>query len=176
MKKSVIIVTVLVYLISIVVVAFLGYVAEIHNPPLYAEDIVMVINDEIYAPETEADVYTYTAYGTPIYDIFYNPNADPNAEDSSRYRYQFKFRGYDEYEYYYDEINLIQMHLMPYSSKGECDNLNLSYYIDDSRDNYISVDTKGEVTLKKKLALGNESIMVSTKDGTNIKIYINIYW
>ena len=176
MKKSVIIVTVLVYLVSIVVVAFLGYVAEIHNPPIYAEDIVMVINDEIYAPENEEDVYTYTSYGTPIYDILYNPEADTSATDSSKYKYRIKFRGYDEYEYFYDEIKDIKLNLKPYSSQGECENLNLSYYVDDARDDYIKVDTKGEVTLKKKLTIGNESIMVTTKDGTNIKIYINIYW
>ena len=173
MKKSVIIITALVYIIAIVTVAFLGYVAEIHNPPIYAESIVMTIPNATNFPE---EPYTFYANGAPIYTITYNSEADASATDNTKYTYLIKFKGADEFEYYYESINQLQLNLAPYSSKGECENLNLSYYIDKDRFEYITVSNEGVVEFKHYSSIGSEEVAVSTKDGTNITIYLKIYW
>lgn len=173
MKKSVIIITTLVYFIAIVTVAFLGYVAEIHNPPIYAESIVMTIPN---APDFPEEPYVFYANGAPIYTITYNPEADIEAEDKNKYAYTIKFMGADEFEYYYENINSLQLYLTPYSSKGECENMHLSYHIDSDRKDYITVSKDGEVQFKCFSNIGNEEVVVSTKDGTNITLYLKIYW
>lgn len=173
MKKSVIIITALVYLIAIVTVAFLGYVAEIHNPPILAEGIVMTIPNATNFPE---EPYTFYANGAPIYTITYNSEADIEAKGNAKYTYLIKFNGADEFEYYFEKINELHLNLAPYSSKGECENQNLSYYIDKDRADYISVSTEGVVEFKQYSIIGSEEVAVSTKDGTNIRIYLKIYW
>lgn len=179
MKKSVIIVTAIVYLLSIVVVAFLGFVAEIHNPPIYAEDIVMVLDeaDQKDFPNWPEEPYTYYANGAPLYDVTYNPEANIESENiEERYKYTFKFRGKDEAEFFYNYINEISLNMMPYSSQGECETLKLDYTIDKDRQQFVEVSKEGIVTYKVFAKASHETIVVSTKDGTNIRIYINIVW
>ena len=179
MKKSVIIVTALIYLVSIVVVAFLGYVAETHNPPIYAEDIIMVLDeqDQKDFPNFPEEPYTYYANGAALYDVTENPNADIESEDlEQRYRYVFKFRGKDEAEFFYNYINEIDLHMMPYSSRGECETLKLDYTIGKDRQDYVGVSKEGKVSYKVFAKASHETVVVSTKDGTNIRIYINIVW
>lgn len=173
MKKSVIIITALVYFIAIITVAFLGYVAEIHNPPIYAESIVMSIPN---APKFPEEPYTFYSNGAPIYTITYNSEADIEATDNNKYSYLIKFSGTDEFEYYFENINSLPLNLKPYSEKGECENQNLSYYIDKDRNKYITVDKDGTVEFKLFTNIGSEEVIVSTKDGTNITIYLKIYW
>lgn len=173
MKKSVIIITGLVYLLSIVLVAFLGFVAEIHNPPIFAEDIVMIIEDAENFPE---EPYTFYYQFSPIYTVTYNPEADPAAEDDTRYSYVIEFVGDDEYKLFYDEINGLELNLHPYSPDGECENQSLSYYIDKNRQEFISVSKEGVVEFKVYDNDGSETIRVSTKDGTNIIKFIHIVW
>jgi len=173
MKKSVIIVTAMIYLVSIVVVAFLGFVAEIHNPPIYAEAIVMTIDDEdTNFPE---EPYTYIN-GAEIYDITYNPNANPESEGIDKYTYRIVFKSSKAAGWYYRNENELNLHLSPYSSLGECENQHLSYYIEKNRRDSFEVSQEGVVTFKEELAARDETIAVTTKDGTDITIYINIYW
>ena len=174
MKKSVIIVTALIYLVSIVVVAFLGFVAEIHNPPIYAEAIVMTIDDE--ESNFPEEPYTYYLNGGAVYDITYNPDADPEAEGIEKYTYRIVFRSVTAARYYYNNENELNLHLSPYSSLGECENQHLSYYIEKNRRDSFDVSQEGVVTFKEELAARDETIAVTTKDGTDITIYINIYW
>ena len=173
MKKSVIIITALVYFVAILTVAFLGYVAEINNPPIYAESIVMTIPD---APKFPGEPYVFYSNGAPIYTITYNSEANVEATDNTKYTYLIKFSGSDEFEYYYENINSLNLNLSPYSSKGECENKTLSYYIDKDRQEYVSVSKEGEVTFKHYSNIGSEEVIVSTKDGTNITIYVKLYW
>ena len=173
MKKSVIIITTLVYFIAISIVAVLGYVAEIHNPPIFAESIVMVLND---APNFPEEPYQYYSNGAPIYTITYNSEADIEATDNNKYTYLIKFNGIDEFEYYYESINAVDLHLMPYSSKGECENTSLSYHIDNDRADYVEVTKEGVVSFKVFSKIGSEEVAVSTKDGTDITIYVKLYW
>lgn len=173
MKKSVIIVTAMIYLVSIVVVAFLGFVAEIHNPPIYAEAIVMTIEDE--DTNFPDEPYTYIN-GAPIYDITYNPNADPESEGVDKYTYRIVFKSSKAAGWYYRNENELNLHLSPYSSLGECENQHLSYYIEKNRRDSFEVSQEGVVTFKEELAARDETIAVTTKDGTDITIYINIYW
>ena len=175
MKKSVVIITTLVYLVAIIVGAFLGYVAEINNPPIYAEDIVMTIEEAPNFP-SEIDTYTYYANGAPIYDITYNSEADPEAEDFNKYTYRIKFRGEDEFEYFYYYLNDFNLNLHPYSPLGECENQSLSYYVGKDKRDYISIDKKGAVEFKKYTTMGSCDVMVTTADGTRITIYVNFYW
>lgn len=173
MKKSVIIITALVYFIAIITVAFLGYVAEINNPPIYAEAIIMEIPNATKFPE---EPYTFYANGAPIYTITYNSEVDVEATGNAKYTYLIKFKGADEFEYYYENINSLPLNLKPYSHEGECENQNLSYYIDKDRSDYIAVDNQGSVTFKYFSTIGSEEVIVSTKDGTNITIYLKLYW
>lgn len=173
MKKSVIIVTALVYLVSIIVVAFLGFVAEIHNPPIYAEAIVMEIADAENFPEQP---YTYNLNGGDVYDVIYNPDADVEATDYNKYAYRIVFKSSAAAHYYYNNENALNLNLKPYSSLGECENQTLSYYIDKSKKDSLEVSKEGIVTFKTDLKARDEEIAVTTKDGTDITIYINIYW
>ena len=173
MKKSVIIITALVYFIAIITVAFLGYVAEIHNPPVFAESIVMVLDD---APNFPEEPYQYYSNGAPIYTITYNSEADIKATDNNKYTYMIKFNGVDEFEYYFESNNHLDLHLEPYSPKGECENTSLSYYIDKDRNDFVEVSDEGVVSFKVFSKIGSEEVAVTTKDGTNITIYVKLYW
>ena len=59
MKKAAIIIGVVIYALSILVVTFLGYRAEIKNPPIFADDIV-------FAEEVP---YEYVVNGAVIYKL-----------------------------------------------------------------------------------------------------------
>ena len=174
MKKSVIIVTALVYLVSIVVVAFLGFVAEIHNPPIYAESIVMTIDDE--ESKFPDEPYTYYLNGGAVYDITYNPDANPEAEGVDKYTYRIIFKSSNAARFYYNNENELNLNLKPYSSLGECENQHLSYYIEKNRRDSFEVSQEGVVKFKEVLKARDETIAVTTKDVTDITIYINIYW
>ncbi len=163
----------MIYLVSIVVVAFLGFVAEIHNPPIYAEAIVMTIEEEgVNFPE---EPYTYVN-GSEIYTITYNPEANPESEGVDKYTYRIVFKSSKAAGWYYRNENELDLHLSPYSSLGECENQNLSYYIEKNRKDSFDVSQEGVVTFKEELTARDETIAVTTKDGTDITIYINIYW
>ena len=173
MKKSVIIITAAIYFIAIIVVAFLGYVAEIHNPPIYAESIVMVLDD---APNFPEEPYQYYSNGAPIYTVTYNSEADIEATDNNKYTYMIKFNGIDEFEYFFETDNKLNLHLTPYSSKGECENQTLSYHIDKDRADYVEVTDQGIVSFKVFSKIGSEEVAVTTKDGTDITIFVKFYW
>ena len=173
MKKSVIILTAVVYFVAIVTVAFLGFVAEIHNPPIFAEDIIMEFEDEPNFPEEN---YTFYYQYTPIYDVIYNPNFDSAVKGDDKYKYFIKFRGSEEFKLFYEDINLLELHTKPYSSEGECETQELQYYMADARKDFVSVDKKGGVKFKVYDDSGLEEVRVSTMDGTNKTIYIQITW
>ena len=173
MKKSVIIITAVIYFVAIITVAFLGYVAEIHNPPIYAESIVMVLDD---APNFPEEPYQYYSNGAPIYTVTYNSEADIEATDNNKYTYMIKFNGIDEFEYFFEADNKLNLHLMPYSSKGECENQTLSYHIDKDRADYVEVTDQGIVSFKVFSKIGSEEVAVTTKDGTDITIFVKLYW
>lgn len=173
MKKSVIIITAVIYFLSIVIVAFLGYVAEIHNPPIYAEDIVMAFDDFDAFPEED---YSYIGGGTDLYTVHFNAEYDSEAEDNTKFKYIIKFTDFDCFEYYFENINALPLNTKPYSQLGECEDQTLSYHIDKDRRKFVDVDKKGVVTFKEIAKVGSEQILVSTNDGTNIKIYVQIYW
>ena len=173
MKKSVIIVTALVYLIAIVTVAFLGFIAEINNPPIYAEDIVMTIEDAENFPDTP---YTYYLNGAAVYDVVYNPDANPESEDYDKYTYRIIFRSRNAARFYYQNENSLNLNLHPYSSLGECENQKLTYYVDKTTKKTLEVSEGGIVEFKQDLVARDDNITVSTKDGTDITIFVNIYW
>lgn len=176
MKKSVIIVTSLVYIIAIVVVAFLGYVAEIHNPDIFAEDIVMVLEDAEGFPETP---YTYYSNlnGAALYQIYYNENDNPDSEiEAERYRYRFVFKSEAAARFFFDYENDLSLNLKPYSPIGECTDQTLTYSIPKNREHSIEVDKEGNVRFKLFTSIRDEDITVRTNDGTDISIHINIYW
>ena len=188
MKKSVIIITALIYLLSIVVVAFLGYAAEIKNPPIYAEDIIMVLDDAENFPEEK---YTYYYNGAPIYDVALNPewnkgeDSESTTEESIQsliqqdvevYKYRIKFYGSEEFEYYQENLKTLKLNVEAYSPKGEVENPSLSYYIDKDKADILTVNKEGVVTFNKVQEFGDYEVRVSTNDGSKIVIYVNIYW
>ena len=178
MKKSVIIITALIYIVAIIVVAFLGFVAEIHNPPIYAEDIVMVLPEEEVAdfPNFPQEPYTYINT-RPIYDVVYNEDANPDSEvEEERYKYRFIFKSYSAAKWFFLNDNELKLNLKPYSSLGECENQGLKYSIAQSRKNSLEVTEDGIVKFKVDTQARDEDITVTTKDGTDISIHINIYW
>ena len=200
MKKSVIIITAVIYLLSIVVVAFLGYAAEIKNPPIYAEDIIMVLDDAENFPEEK---YTFYYNGAAIYDVTLNPewHKEESSETSSQestesqeellndestssetqqdievYKYRIKFYGSEEFEYYQQNLKTLDLHVEAYSSRGEVENPSLSYYVDKDKADILTVDKKGVVTFNKAQEFGDYEVRVSTNDGSKKVIYVNIYW
>ena len=173
MKKSVIIITAIIYFVAIITVAFLGFVAEINNPPVFAEDIIMVFEDSETFPE---EPYTFYYQYSPIYDVYYNGNADITQSNEEKYKYQIKFRGAEEFKLFFDEINALELNLHPWSSHGECETQELSYYMDTNRKQFVSVSNEGVVQFKVYDDDGLEEVLVSTRDGTNIKMFVQITW
>ena len=173
MKKSVIIITALTYLFAIVLVAILGFVAETKNPPIYAEDIVMVFDDQPNFPEQD---YEYYSNGALIYTISYNAEYDNEAEDMQKYKYNLRFASDEAYEFFQTTEGSLQLKTIAYSSQGNVDNPTLSYYMDKDKAEYVKVDKEGKLEFLTTAELGFYEVRVSTTDSSNITIWISIYW
>ena len=172
MKKSVIILTALVYLLSIVIVAFLGYQAEVQNPPILAESIVLRFEGDDKFPELP---HEHIENGAIIYEVRYNPEYNPESEVLlNRYPYIYDIKDYDYL--YYSVGGKLTLAAEPYSSKGEVSDKSLTYYVDKSKSDYIEVDQKGELTLKAETTSGFYEVLLSTNDGSAIKMTICIKW
>ena len=176
MKKAAIIIGVVIYAISILVVTFLGYAAEIRNPPIFADDIV-------FAEEVP---YEYVVNGAVIYKLKEAENkqisgGNENEEATfTQYRYEIEIV---EFEYLYEVLDgQMEVICKPISHQVDSetgeqkvpDVLDLNYTV--GNDKLASVDSKGKVTFKQYLDLGHLDLVVSTKDTSNINIHIKISW
>ena len=175
MKKAAIIIGVVIYAISIIVVTFLGYAAEVRNPPIFADDIV----------PTQAVPYEYVVNGAVIYRLknAENQQNQNNAEESSefiQYRYEIDIV---EFEYLHEVLDgEMQVSFKPISNQtdpetGEQkipDTLDLNYTV--GNDKMASVDKNGKITFKQFPDWGHLDLVVSTKDTSNINIHVKISW
>lgn len=180
MKKAAIIVSAVIYVLSIIVVAFLGYKAEMKNPPVYADDVVL----SFPVP------YQKIENGAIIYEVRNAPQVnkvqDVDPEETPKV-YKYQIRIYD-FEYFYTVCGgQINAKCTPISNKVDPetneqkipDELGLNYSIYDKK--IAKVDKEGVVQFNEGLdldehALGSIDLMVKTKDTSNITIYIQIYW
>lgn len=176
MKKAAIIIGVVIYALSILVVTFLGYQAEIRNPPIFADDIV-------FAEEVP---YEYVVNGAVIYklkEVENKKTENNNIEEESEfkeYRYAIDIV---EFEYLYEVLDgEMQVTFKPISNQIDPDTneqkvpdvLDLNYTV--GNDKLASVDNTGKITFKQYLDLGHLDLVVSTKDTSNIHINIKISW
>ena len=174
MKKAAIIIGVIIYALSIIVVTFLGYAAEIKNPPVFADDIV-------FAEEVP---YEYVVNGAVVYKLkaAQNKHIKEEEENTSLITYRY-------------EIEIVEFEYLIEVLDGEMDVIckPISYKVDEETGvqktpevldlNYTSgneklavVNNKGRLTFKQNPDLGQLDLVVSTKDTTNIKIFIKISW
>lgn len=175
MKKAAIIVCAAIYALAIIVVAFLGYQAEIKNPPVFADDIVLV---------HETLPYNHIENGVVVYQIKEVPKekSEPTTEDEPGKKvYKYEVEIFD-FEYVYEVLNAqIQVKAKPISFKvdeetgevKEPDEKNLSYTIS-SKD--VKVNKEGIVTFLEYDDHGSYDLLIKTIDTSNITIYIRIYW
>lgn len=172
MKKAAIIICAAVYAISIIIVTFLGYQAEIRNPPIYADEIV-------FAYDTP---YQYVYNGAVIYTVTKAERVERSEEEKDLVEYKYNVK-INEFEYLYEIMGgEMTLPCKPISYKvdsetGETkvpDNLNLSY--NSGNEKIAEVDNEGKLVFKTYKDNGQLNLFVLTKDTSNLKIYFNIYW
>lgn len=170
MKKAAIIICAAIYAISIIVVAFLGYQAEMRNPPIFADEIVFVHETPYKELYNGAVIYTVTDSVTP----------EEEDEGTISYKYDVKI---NEFEFvYYVMGGEISLPFKPISYKVDSetgeqkvpDDLGLNYT--SGTEKLAEVNNEGKITFKKYQDLGQLNLVVQTTDTSNLKIYINIYW
>lgn len=174
MRKAAVIICAAIYAISIIIVTFLGYRAEVRNPPIFADEIVF--SQEI--------PYKCVVNGAVIYTIKEAENSHiSNDEDTSSsivYKYDLNIL---EFEYIYKVLGgEMDVVCKPISYKTDAetgeqkqpDVLTLNYMI--GNDKVASVNKDGKITFKQFKEIGHLDLIVSTSDTTNLKIYINITW
>jgi len=179
MKKAAIIVSAVIYALSIIIVAFLGYKAEMKNPPIYADDIVI----------SYPLPYQKIENGAVIYEVRNAPEQKKENSDSEETKkvYKYKIRIYD-FEYFYTVCGgTINAKCIPISNQIDPetnerkvpDELGLNYSIYDKK--IAKVNKDGVVQFNEGLdldqhELGSIDLMVKTKDTSYLTIYIQIYW
>lgn len=174
MKKAAIIVGIIIYALSIIIVTFLGYAAEIKNPPIFADDI-------IFAEEVP---YEYVVNGAVVYKLKTSENKHISSEQQNSslitYRYEIDIV---EFEYLFEVLDgKMKVPCKPISYKtdeetGEQkipDVLDLNYISSDEK--MATIDNQGNMTFKQNPDIGQLDLVVSTKDTSGIKIYIKISW
>lgn len=170
MKKAAIIICAAIYAISIIVVAFLGYQAEMRNPPIFADEIVFV-------HETP---YKELYNGAVIYTVTEAEDVEEETDDVIEYKYDVRI---NEFEFVYNVLGgEISLPFKPISYKTDSetgeqkipDELGLNYT--SGTDKVAEVNNEGKITFKQYLDYGQLNLIVQTKDTSNLKIYINIYW
>lgn len=177
MKKAAIIICAAIYALSIIVIAFLGYKAEIKNPPIYADDIVMSYEVPYQCVQNGAVVYEVTNSAPPKKLI---------DEDAPTRTYKYDVRIFD-FEYFYMVFGgVINVSCKPISYQVDENNnpkvpdeLGLNYSISDKT--IAKVSTDGIVTFNEGLnvmeyTLGSLDLIVKTRDTSNITIHLQIYW
>lgn len=165
MKKIMIIIVSVVYFLSIILVAFLGYQAEIHGLPIYAQDIVLTY---------EAFPYYYIENGAIIYTVTQNANYNPESEDpNNHYKYTIKF---NEFDYFYETHANYQIPAMPVSTEGDVTDKTMSYLIDKDKKDFVEVDDNGVVTFKQYLKTYTFACSIKSQDGGNAAIAIRFTW
>lgn len=181
MKKAAIIVCAVIYALSIIIVAFLGYKAEMKNPPIYADEIVMSFKVPYQKIENGAVIYEIKEH---IEQNKTENNDNPEATQKV-YKYDILI---NDFEYFYTifggEINAA---CKPISYKVDeetntpkvPDELGLNYSISDKK--IAKVSKEGVIQFNESLDLeehdlGLFDLIVKTKDTSNLTIYIRIYW
>lgn len=167
MKKAAIIVSAVIYVIAILIVAFLGYEAEIKNPPVYADEIVMKVDTP------------YEHYGNGV--LIYTITRSKLEEDPEEQKYTYDVE-INDFEFLYYVLGAeIDLGCKPISHKIdentgerlEPKEQGLNYYCSSKQ---VTVTEEGKVTFLVEKDDGSYDLVVSTKDGSNISIYIHIYW
>lgn len=176
MKKAAIIVCAAIYALAIIIVAFLGYQAEVRNPPIYADDVVLVY-DKLPYDHIENGLIVYEIREVPA--LASGDSTDEDEHAKKVYKYEVEIF---DFEYVYEVLNAqIQVQAKPISFKvdeetGEVkqpDEKNLSYTVN-SKD--VKVNKEGIVTFNEYDDHCSYDLLIKTIDTSNITIYVRIYW
>lgn len=183
MKKVFIIITAVVYALAIIVVAFLGYQAEINHPPVYADDVVLVQETPYQCFENGVLIYSIIEVDQSRNNGGAQIANDESTSNPEIITPRYKVRIYD-FEFLYEcmdaSINLkckpISFEVDEEGKPREPKNQTVSYTVSKNDSSYVSVDAEGTVKFKEPLDIGSFNLAVSSNDGTKIVTYINIYW
>lgn len=171
MKKATIIICTVIYFLAIVLVAFLGFRAEVENPPIYCDEIVMTY-------DCPHDVFEN---GTVIYSIVNNTSYEPDVEkqtEETKFKYDIVIK---DFEFIYAVLDgKIQVTAKPISYlKDEEGNAlepsqkELSYSI--VNDN-VTCDNNGNIQFLTEKTHAVYTMLIKSKDGSNVSIFVRIYW
>lgn len=178
MKKASIIICAAIYALAIIVVAFLGYAAEIQNPPVYADDIVLLTKTPYEHVENGALIYTITENKPKNEEVEETSVTSVDEEPETFYKYDVHIW---DFEYLFEVMEgKISIAAKPISFKvddegkqKEPEKKELGYTTASPN---ATIDNNGLVTFNKYKSDGTCICTISSKDVSKIKIFVNIYW
>ncbi|MBQ6730666.1 MAG: hypothetical protein IJR08_02025 [Bacilli bacterium] len=176
MKKALIAIISTIYVVALVIVAFLGTRAEVINRVVFVEDIVLN-NTSIYKRNAEQ------IPANRIVAVYKRPDAsqiDENGRDKVETRINWDFEGtkrdyaifIDDYYYYYELISTrytIDVSVIP----EDATNKELSFYLQatDTLKEQIKMTSYGEIdltNLKHKSGYVDVDIVISSTDHSEV--------
>ncbi len=174
MKKTAIVIAAVIYALAIVVVAFLGFRAEILGQPVYCDDIVL----DFELPQKE------WAQGMVIYEITEVPQVEPSEEEFDEDDIQYSWNvQINNYKYFYDNIGQLSIKAKGVSNKKDSDgnpltpdDPSITYYIPESRASVATIDESGMISFHSYKRAFTLTAQLKTNDSTNITKYVQITW
>lgn len=171
MKKIAIVICSVIYFMAIVIVAFLGFKAEVQNPPFYTEDIVLAYE----CPHEEYD------NGTVIFSVTENENyREELLDETSEVVYKYTVHIEDFEFIYYALDGEIKIPAIPTTFRYDDEGNNIKPTVMDLSYNVASdiITCSGDGTIKftEYLSHGVYTMMIKSKDGSNKSIFVRIYW
>ena len=177
-----------VYTIAIILVAFLGIRAEIHNPTVNVENIFLRDTDSMEAGE----IFTYYSSETQqdtttrIYSILIRPtdeNIDENHKDEEGNLWEINGNNYDyivkiwNFNYIFentnwrDGVSFFDLGAYAYPSDAR---QTLRYVLSNISEEYLTVNQNGILHFEKKFtSLTNFDLSIAATDTSGVKLKLN---
>ena len=187
MKKSLIVIVSAVYFVAIIIVAFLGFVAEANNSVVYADEVRLVFTKEAGYSNIQEHSAEYVFNGAVIYTVTENVEYDPEygkeegeIDINKLYKYVFKFEQ-DAYEdIFFPYIKNIQLvaNAISYEEGKEVTDKSIGYYIPQNYEEDLSVTDDGLVTFLLDASAYICDMSLRSLDGgsANTEVRIRFDW
>ena len=155
MKKSLIVIVSAVYFIAIILVAFLGFVAEANNAVVYADEVRLIFTKEMGYSNIQEHSADFVYNGAVIYTVRENTTYDPEygKEDDEldidkKYKYVFTFQEDAYTDIFFPLLKEIQLNAVPisYQEGAEVTDKRIGYNVPKNYAKALSVDENGKVT------------------------------